>query len=53
MRVKSMQSTCVVAALLMLSACGFRLAGSEPLPPSMAHPYVSLKDPYTYFSREF
>jgi LPS-assembly lipoprotein len=36
-----------------LTACGFRLAGSEPLPRVMARPYVSLKDPYTDFSREF
>ncbi len=38
---------------LCLSACGFRLAGSEPLPAVMARPYLSLKDPYTDFSREF
>ena len=36
-----------------LSACGFRLAGSDPLPEVMARPYLSLKDPYTDFSREF
>jgi LPS-assembly lipoprotein len=39
--------------ILALSACGFRLAGSEPLPAVMARPYLSLKDPYTDFSREF
>lgn len=50
---KSPRNICAAAALLALSACGFRLAGSEPLPPSMAHPYLSLKDPYTDFSREF
>ncbi len=50
---KSPRHICAAAALLALSACGFRLAGSEPLPPSMAHPYLSLKDPYTDFSREF
>jgi LPS-assembly lipoprotein len=44
---------CVAAAALALGGCGFRLVGTEPLPPSMAHPYVSLKDPYTDFSREF
>jgi LPS-assembly lipoprotein len=27
--------------------------GSDALPGSMARPYVSLKDPYTDFSREF
>jgi LPS-assembly lipoprotein len=39
--------------VLLLTACGFRLAGSDPLPPLMARPYLSLKDPYTDFSREF
>ena len=39
--------------LLAVSACGFRLAGSEPLPAVLARPYLSLKDPYTDFSREF
>ncbi len=37
----------------MLCACGFHLAGSGPLPAVMARPYLSLKDPYTDFSREF
>ena len=41
------------AAAALLCGCGFRLAGSDPLPASMARPYVSLKDPYTDFSREF
>jgi LPS-assembly lipoprotein len=36
-----------------LTACGFRLAGSEPLPALLARPYLSLKDPYSDFSREF
>jgi LPS-assembly lipoprotein len=43
----------VFAASLALGACGWRLVGSDALPPSMARPYVSLKDPYTDFSREF
>jgi LPS-assembly lipoprotein len=48
----------VVAAVLgaasALTACGFRLAGSsDPLPGILARPYLSLKDPYTDFSREF
>jgi LPS-assembly lipoprotein len=42
-----------LAGLLALSACGFRLAGSDPLPGVLARPYLSLKDPYTDFSREF
>jgi LPS-assembly lipoprotein len=45
------------AAALALSAalggCGFRLAGSEHLPAVLAKPYLSVKDPYTDFSREF
>ena len=40
-------------ALFGLAACGFRLAGSEKLPPVLARPYLSVKDPYTDFSREF
>ncbi len=36
-----------------LCACGFRLAGSEPLPAILARPYLSVKDPYTDFAREF
>ena len=43
-------------ALLLLtgavSGCGFRLAGSEPLPAVLARPYLSIKDPYTDFARE-
>jgi LPS-assembly lipoprotein len=42
-----------LAALTALSACGFRLAGSAPWPAVLARPYLSLKDPYTDFSREF
>src|SRR5277367_1528794 len=44
-----------VAALAMLGlgACGFRLAGSQPLPAILARPYLSVKDPYTDFAREF
>jgi LPS-assembly lipoprotein len=45
----------IAAALLLLAlgGCGFRLAGSERLPPVLAKPYLSVKDPYTDFSREF
>jgi LPS-assembly lipoprotein len=41
---------CVAA--LVLAGCGFRLAGSERLPPVLAKPYLSVKDPYTDFARE-
>jgi len=46
----------VIAATLggaTLSGCGFRLAGSDPLPGILARPYLSVKDPYTDFAREF
>ena len=43
----------IIVGACALSACGFRLAGSDPLPAVMARPYLSLKDPYTDFSREF
>ena len=39
--------------ILGISCCGYRLAGSGPWPAVLARPYVSLKDPYTDFSREF
>jgi LPS-assembly lipoprotein len=39
---------------ILLAGCGFHLVGSEgPWPPVLARPYLSLKDPYTDFSREF
>jgi LPS-assembly lipoprotein len=41
------------AAVLGLAACGFRLAGSDALPAILARPYLSFKDPYTDFAREF
>ena len=44
---------CACLTATVLSACGFRLAGSEPLPALLVRPYVSLKDSYTDFSREF
>ncbi len=47
------RATSVLGMLLAVAGCGFRLAGSDPLPPVLAHPYLSLKDPYTDFSREF
>jgi LPS-assembly lipoprotein len=43
----------MLAAAALLSGCGFRLAGSDRLPSVMQHTYLSLKDPYTDFSREF
>ena len=42
-----------LAITTMLAACGFRLAGTEKLPPILARPYLSVKDPYTDFAREF
>ncbi len=46
-------SSLAVIALLGVAGCGFRLAGSEKLPPLLARPYLSVKDPYTDFAREF
>jgi LPS-assembly lipoprotein len=43
----------IAAAMLAIGGCGFRLAGSEKLPPTLARPYLSVKDPYTDFAREF
>jgi LPS-assembly lipoprotein len=42
-----------VCAAAAFYGCGFRLAGSDPLPLALARPYLSLKNPYTDFSREF
>lgn len=48
-----MRSLLSLGLLLSLTACGFRLAGSDPLPGILARPYLSVKDPYTDFAREF
>lgn len=48
-----MLSAALTIGVAALPACGFRLAGSEPLPAVLARPYLELKDPYTDFSREF
>lgn len=53
-RMKSSIAAALAAAVIpALGACGFRLAGSEALPPVLARPYLSVKDPYTDFAREF
>jgi LPS-assembly lipoprotein len=41
------------SAMVLLSACGFRLAGNGTLPAVLARPHLSVKDPYTDFAREF
>jgi LPS-assembly lipoprotein len=43
----------VLCAAFALQACGFRLAGGDPLPGILARPFLSVKDPYTDFAREF
>jgi LPS-assembly lipoprotein len=48
-----MRALAALALILALSGCGFRLAGSERLPAVLAKPYLSVKDPYTDFAREF
>jgi LPS-assembly lipoprotein len=42
-----------IGAALALGGCGFRLAGSETLPTVLAKPYLSVRNPYSDFSREF
>ncbi len=42
-----------VLVTVLACGCGFRLAGSGTLPGILARPYLSTKDPYTDFSREF
>ena len=42
-----------LAFCVALGGCGFRLAGSERLPAVLAKPYLSVRDPYTDFAREF
>lgn len=51
MRIKPLG--CALLSALVLAGCGFRLAGSEPLPMVLAKPYLSVRDPYTDFAREF
>jgi LPS-assembly lipoprotein len=46
-------AACLSSGLLVLSACGFRLAGSTPLPAVFSKTYLSMKDPYTDFARSF
>ncbi len=40
-------------AACVAAGCGFRLAGSEPLPAVVARPYLSFEDSYTDFARAF
>ncbi|MDE2348122.1 MAG: hypothetical protein KGL92_06435 [Gammaproteobacteria bacterium] len=42
-----------LAALTALAACGFHLAGSEPLPSVLMRPHLSFTDPYSDFARDF
>jgi LPS-assembly lipoprotein len=44
---------CSAVMVGALAACGFRLAGSDPLPGILARPYLSVKNPYSDFAREF
>ena len=52
-RIPSARAAAVLGAVLLLGGCGFRLAGSDPLPAVLAQPHLSVKDPYTDFAREF
>ena len=46
-------ATAALVLSIAIGGCGFRLAGSERLPPVLAKPYLSVKDPYTDFARAF
>lgn len=41
----------IVLALLMLSACGFKLRGSIELPPILQDTYIESEDPFTGMAR--
>jgi len=41
----------LIATLLLLSSCGWRLQGANQLPELLATAYVETKDPYTDFNR--
>jgi LPS-assembly lipoprotein len=43
----------LLGAAAIAGGCGFHLAGSEILPGVLVRPYLSIKDPYTDFAREF
>ena len=42
----------LLALVLVLGGCGFRLQGSESLPPEIARSYIATPDRYTPFHRE-
>ena len=43
----------VAAGAVLAAGCGFRLAGTAPLPASLARPHLSFSDPYSDFARFF
>ena len=43
----------IAAVAVLVSGCGFRLAGTAPLPALLARPHLSLSDPYSDFARVF
>ncbi len=43
----------IAAGVALAAGCGFRLAGTAPLPASLARPYLSFSDPYSDFARIF
>lgn len=44
-------TTCLLAAALLLTGCGFRLQGATDFPPSLATVYIAADDTYTEFYR--
>ena len=53
MKLRAAAAAIALAATLAQAGCGFRLAGSEPLPAVMARPYLQVQDSYTDFARAF
>ncbi len=43
----------IAAGVALAAGCGFRLAGTAPLPASLARPYLSFSYPYSDFARIF
>ncbi len=43
----------IAAGAVLAAGCGFRLAGTAPLPAVLARPHLSFSDPYSDFARIF
>jgi LPS-assembly lipoprotein len=52
-KLRAAAAAIALAATFAQTGCGFRLAGSEPLPAVMARPFLQVQDSYTDFARAF